>query len=110
MRCNDSLSGDWGGPILGFAAPACLAHYAAGDLRLEVRQKGGCAALDGAAEQGGLGERIGDLIVDGNELAVLEAAETDVAAAALSLDGRRIGLLRCVGSDAERQPDGQQER
>ena len=85
---------------------AGLAHYAAGDLRLEVRQKGGCAALDGAAEQGGLGEGIGDLIIGGNELAVLEAAEADVAAAALGLDGRRIGFLRSVGGGAERQPDG----
>lgn len=88
-----------------------LAHYAAGNLWLEIRQKGRCAALNSAAEQGGLGKGIGDLIIGGNELAVLKAAEADVAAPAVGLDRRRIGFLRSVGGGVERQPHGdKQER
>ena len=88
-----------------------LAHYAAGDLWLEVRQKGGGAALNSAAEQGGLGKGVGDPVIGGNELAVLEAAEADVAAPAVGLGGWRVGFLRSLGDGAERQPrGGEQER
>ena len=72
--------------------PGCgqctLAHHAATDLGLQVRQEGRDAAFNGAAEQGGLGKGIVDLIVGGNQLAVLKAAKADVAPLPVSTTGR----------------------